>query len=373
MAATIHSDNCDCLNVLMSACPELYMQPIGGYPTAWHCAAATGVLGPLQLLLRNLPHDRCLDASPESNGAHHPRDCLLITGLGQDRNDLYVPQPVLQYNDRPVYVGHGAGKYVYLYNAPEGEKSQHRPGYCLSGYLGDGAPEQRLALEAVLNKGNGVSVNGRRQRRRTTAWLTALHKWKQHRLSRSDPKKATAKTKKKKTKKKAKKMKKTKGEKNKEQGSPWSPRNGKKALPPLYLSLPLSISLPPPPPPLSLSLPRPLSLPLSLCPFLSITIPLSLSLSLCLCVSLFVSLPLHLHLSLSLCLSLFASFLSLALHHPLSIPPPPSLPPLSLSVFVFLLRKSQGQCVIWMQECVSLSRLCCKCAALLCMVPSQVV
>ena len=68
---------------------------------------------------------------------------------------MYICQPPLTYNGRAVYVGHATGSYVYYYDVPgakqKGEK-EYAPGWCLSRYLGNGAPGLRLDVEEALNR-----------------------------------------------------------------------------------------------------------------------------------------------------------------------------------------------------------------------------
>ena len=119
-----------------------------------HCAAAAGKLPLLQLLLGR--HVGFLDAPPDpSPGAHAADDdgaaapprSLLLTEMGADRNDVYMQQPPLTYNARPVYIGLSHGLYVYWYEPRASVKKALAPGWCLSHYLGAGDPDFRLLLD----------------------------------------------------------------------------------------------------------------------------------------------------------------------------------------------------------------------------------
>ena len=58
-------------------------------------------------------------------------------------DDVYVLQPLLTYNLRPVYVGHAHGHYLYYY---EDLELRRRPGWCAGAHLGSGRPEGRVAM-----------------------------------------------------------------------------------------------------------------------------------------------------------------------------------------------------------------------------------
>ena len=141
---------------LLAAHPGLDEAPTGGYPTARHFAAAAGAVEQLDALLAL--RDGPLDAPPAAPAAEG--DCLLVAGLGPQENDLFVPQPLLQYNARPVYVGHAAGRYLYYYEPPADGKTYHPPGWCLGPYLGDGAPPLRLALDRTFGGAAADDADG---------------------------------------------------------------------------------------------------------------------------------------------------------------------------------------------------------------------
>ena len=64
--------------------------------------------------------------------------------FGKENNDVYILQPFLIYNDRPIYVGYSLGKYVYYYvPSPTNADDMHVAGWCVSPHLGSGAPKFR--------------------------------------------------------------------------------------------------------------------------------------------------------------------------------------------------------------------------------------
>ena len=99
LAATIKGQSPDAMRALLDLWPDLDLRPLPGAPTAWHCAAAAGNLPQLRALLQR--RGTHLDVWPEYEEEH---DCFLVQGLGH-QDDLYVRQPPLSYNCRPVYVG----------------------------------------------------------------------------------------------------------------------------------------------------------------------------------------------------------------------------------------------------------------------------
>ena len=173
---------------LLTARPELDAHPLrGGPPTALHTAAAAGQLPALVALLERRPD--WLDARPAEDSA--PAYSLRIAGLaqGQGRNDLYVPQPPLSYCGRPVYVGHTHGHYLYWYQPLPNDKAPRPAGWCLSDYLGSGAPSHRLCLgdtperrptahERMLSLASLTSAAAETARGSATFWQRLRHRTK---------------------------------------------------------------------------------------------------------------------------------------------------------------------------------------------------
>ena len=128
---------------LLPLWPDLYAHPLPGRLSPLHCAARAGALEALQMMLPVDPE--CLDQCCVAVEAEHS---LQISGLPSDKNDVYVLQPPLAFNARPVYVGHTTGHYVYYYEpAPGAPGAALGAGWCVSGVLGSGAPPFRLLLD----------------------------------------------------------------------------------------------------------------------------------------------------------------------------------------------------------------------------------
>ena len=116
---------------------------------------------PLRLTppLHSPPPQRAPDASTTQPPPPPPKPpqadtevcSLLLTGLDDGKDDVYVHQPPLEYNGRPVYVGHKSGAYLYYYEPTPYTKGQYSPGWCVSDYLGCGAHDLRLPLDATLS------------------------------------------------------------------------------------------------------------------------------------------------------------------------------------------------------------------------------
>ena len=158
LAGVIRGGSHACATAMLARRPDLDLLPLPDAPTALHTAAAAGELALLTTLAERRPG--CLDVLPPSGARAHS---LRITALdpGRGRNDLYVPQPPLTYNDRPVYVGHAYGHYLYYYEHQQGTapelddkgapKAAPAPGWCITDYLGSGAPEYRLSIDDVVD------------------------------------------------------------------------------------------------------------------------------------------------------------------------------------------------------------------------------
>ena len=147
------------IHALLHARPELDLFPLPGAPSARHtAAAAAGRLGQLRMLLERRPG--ALDV-PDPMDAM--QTSLYIGNMDQRRNDLYVLQPHLRYNAKPVYVGQTYGQYIYYY-IPQSKQKALAKGWCLSDYLGNGALDFRLKLpeeEAVEDARSSTSEEGR--------------------------------------------------------------------------------------------------------------------------------------------------------------------------------------------------------------------
>ena len=143
VAATIRQKAADKMVELLTLCPDIMQAPLpaGGWPTAWHCAAAHGNAEALQRLLELW--DRSLDVPHVEDTRGHS---LWVTKLGPGK-DLYVRQEPLRYNGKAVYVGQLYGLYIYDYE-PEG-KDARAAGWTLSEVLGSGSPDFRLDLSHV--------------------------------------------------------------------------------------------------------------------------------------------------------------------------------------------------------------------------------
>ena len=124
---------------LLARRPDIAEHPLPGLPRARHRAAAAGNLPVLRVLLDH--HRGWLDVPPAPCGVRS----LVITGLGPKQNDLYIYQPLLSYNRQPVFIGSTFGLYVYSYDP--GPLGTYSAGWCLSDYLGNGAPDFRLDLD----------------------------------------------------------------------------------------------------------------------------------------------------------------------------------------------------------------------------------
>ena len=144
---------------LLELRPALHNYSVGTAPSARHMAAAAGNREVLQLLLdREGPLDPFWDVGKAVYS-------LCVTGLDDEHNDLYVCQPPLTYNRKPVYVGHTCGKYLYYYHptsqglGDEGEDDFLEPlpdmdvnlcsGWCISRHLGSGLPAFRFNSQLV--------------------------------------------------------------------------------------------------------------------------------------------------------------------------------------------------------------------------------
>ena len=88
---------------------------------------------------------------------------MALQGLDADRNDVYVRQALWSYNGEAVYVGHSRGLYLYYYEPFPEDAERYEAGWCLSAYLGSGAPPFRLALPVTLARaaatGAGASLS----------------------------------------------------------------------------------------------------------------------------------------------------------------------------------------------------------------------
>ena len=156
LAAAIARGRTPVVLALLDAHPTLDAYPLPGAPSARHTAAAAGQLPLLVLLLDR--HRGCFDVCPDAEAT--PKS-IRISNLGSARgwNDLYIPQPPLTYNAKPVFVGHAHGQYMYYYRPPRGERSL-KEGWCLSDYLGYGAPSFRLLLESLAEAEAPPSEDG---------------------------------------------------------------------------------------------------------------------------------------------------------------------------------------------------------------------
>ena len=143
VAATIRQTAADKMLELLMLCPDIMQAPLpaGGWPTAWHCAAAHGNAEALHRLLEQW--DRSLDVPHVEDTRGYS---LWVTKLGPGK-DLYVRQEPLRYNGKSVYVGQLYGLYIYDYE-PEG-KDARAAGWTLSEVLGSGSPDFRLDLSHV--------------------------------------------------------------------------------------------------------------------------------------------------------------------------------------------------------------------------------
>ena len=146
LAWAIRTDSHASLAEFQALRPDLQGYALPGVPSARHYAARLGNHRALCALLRG--HRGLLDARPDP--LPPPAYSLRVTGLraaglpGLD--DVYVCQTPLRHNQRPVYVGHTAGRYLYYYVPPDPESDTPPPGWCLSEHLGSGAPRFRLLL-----------------------------------------------------------------------------------------------------------------------------------------------------------------------------------------------------------------------------------
>ena len=136
LAAAIEAASNAALEALVDARPDIQNHSLPGTPNARHCAAGCGNLDALHALLARRAgiFDDFFQADVERHSLH-------ISGLELGKGkDVYVHQPPVSYNGRPVYVGHTTGNYIY-YVTGEDE------GWCLSDYLGNENTECRLLLE----------------------------------------------------------------------------------------------------------------------------------------------------------------------------------------------------------------------------------
>ena len=130
------------MDALLRQWPHLHAHPLPRLLTPRHCAARAGNVRALAAMLENA--GGCLDATFQAEAAGHS---VRITGLAAEQNDLYVHQPPLLFNGRPVYVGHATGQYLYYYEPqPDDPGTRRDPGWCLSGCLGNGDTDVRLVL-----------------------------------------------------------------------------------------------------------------------------------------------------------------------------------------------------------------------------------
>ena len=151
--------NLEGMATLLELRPALHNYSVGAAPSARHTAAAAGNREVLQQLLeREGPLDPFWDVGKAVYS-------LCVTGLDDEHNDVYVCQPPLTYNRKPVYVGHTCGKYLYYYHptsqglGDEGEDDFLEPlpdmdvnlcsGWCISRHLGSGLPAFRFDTQLL--------------------------------------------------------------------------------------------------------------------------------------------------------------------------------------------------------------------------------
>eukprot|EP00667_Euglena_gracilis_P000079 EG_transcript_79 len=141
---------------LMTVSPNLPSVPVAQErgSNAMRLAARCGNLPILCQLLQSEPY--CLDpaCTPERGAALS----IAIKGL-QDANDIYIFQPFVTYNDRPIYVGTDHGRYIFYYDPAEDTgKNIYAPGWCLSSHLGSGSNSLRLPLPDPLRNQDRTSL-----------------------------------------------------------------------------------------------------------------------------------------------------------------------------------------------------------------------
>eukprot|EP00668_Euglena_longa_P036862 GGOE01047417.1.p1 GENE.GGOE01047417.1~~GGOE01047417.1.p1 ORF type:complete len:2570 (-),score=549.43 GGOE01047417.1:1047-8666(-) len=155
LAVAVHHSALSVIQLLLQANPQLPSVPIvqeKGSNTL-RLAARTGNLPVLLLLLQTAPC--CLD--PNCQVDPNGPQSLVIRGL-PEANDVYILQPFLTYNDRPIYVGNDHGRYIYFYDpAEDSGKELHDPGWCLSCHLGSGSAPLRLPLPDPM-RGEGKAT-----------------------------------------------------------------------------------------------------------------------------------------------------------------------------------------------------------------------
>eukprot|EP00667_Euglena_gracilis_P000047 EG_transcript_47 len=171
LAVAVHHSASGVIDLLIQEYPRLPCAPVAQErgSNALHLAARCGNLPVLMQLLRTAPW--CLD--PNCQVSPSSPQSLAIKGL-PEANDVYIVQPFLTYNDRPIYVGNDHGRYIYFYDpAEDGEKAPHNPGWCLSSHLGSGSGPLRLPLPDPL-KGEGLETMKAQAK---TALQKSQNKW----------------------------------------------------------------------------------------------------------------------------------------------------------------------------------------------------
>eukprot|EP00667_Euglena_gracilis_P000049 EG_transcript_49 len=156
LAVAVQHSAAAVIHQLLSVSPNLPSVPVAQErgSTAMHLAARTGNLPILCQLLQTEPY--CLDPACAADPSRPPS--VAIRGLEDANNDIFIVQPFVTYNDRPLYVGTDHGRYIYFYDPAEDTgKHVHTPGWCLSSHLGSGSNPLRLPIPDPL-KGLGQST-----------------------------------------------------------------------------------------------------------------------------------------------------------------------------------------------------------------------
>eukprot|EP00667_Euglena_gracilis_P000024 EG_transcript_24 len=140
LAAAIRQAAAEPMERLLQLRPHLHRVPISGMLPAASVisvAARCGNLRALQALLARPEVPLEPQPQPHPDGAYS----LYLPAPG----DVFVHQPLLRYNDRPVYVGHTTGQYVYYHlPAPGGDRLPE--GWWRAEFLGSVFPLQQLHL-----------------------------------------------------------------------------------------------------------------------------------------------------------------------------------------------------------------------------------
>ena len=103
------------------------------------------------------------------HSVHWCRPCL-------DTISTFAQDP-LTYNGDPVYVGHTHGLYLYHYKRQHLGPGEHESGWCLSDYLGSGAPKSRFNLTLPSGE-RETDPDAATKVRRPPNLLERLYRWR---------------------------------------------------------------------------------------------------------------------------------------------------------------------------------------------------